>query len=367
MSVNARTAWAGRAVGCAFLVGAIGAALAIVAAPTLAEKPRQTLRASSKPIEIVAERIRGFDKSRPEARRFGKLEWLGGLVLSSSVPEFGGWSGLLLDATGKSLIAVSDAASWLTAELDQDDDGRPVRLRSARLGPILGTNGKPLTRRRDIDAESIRFAGPPSSRGEAFIGFESNHRIAVAETGPNGVAAPKRFIASPPGAKRMTRNEGFEALAVLQAGPFAGSLVAFSERLPDPQGRHTGWIWVKGKPAVLKLANSDDFSVTDAVGLKDGGLLVLERRFRILDGVRMRLRHIAAEDIGPGAALDGEVLLAADQSREIDNMEALAVHERPGGETVLTLLSDNNFNPLLQRTLLLRFVWRRDGVARAEK
>jgi hypothetical protein len=35
-------------------------------------------------------------------------------------------------------------------------------------------------------------------------------------------------------------------------------------------------------------------------------------------------------------------------------MEALGVHRTPQGETVLTLLSDDNFSAL-QRTLLLQF------------
>jgi hypothetical protein len=36
-------------------------------------------------------------------------------------------------------------------------------------------------------------------------------------------------------------------------------------------------------------------------------------------------------------------------------MEGMAVHRGTGGETVVTLISDNNFNRLLQRTLFLQF------------
>jgi hypothetical protein len=36
-------------------------------------------------------------------------------------------------------------------------------------------------------------------------------------------------------------------------------------------------------------------------------------------------------------------------------MEGLSVHRSPGGETVLTLVSDDNFSTV-QRTLLLQFV-----------
>ena len=36
-------------------------------------------------------------------------------------------------------------------------------------------------------------------------------------------------------------------------------------------------------------------------------------------------------------------------------MEGIAVHRGRGGETIITLMSDDNFNSLLQRNLLLQF------------
>jgi hypothetical protein len=38
----------------------------------------------------------------------------------------------------------------------------------------------------------------------------------------------------------------------------------------------------------------------------------------------------------------------------IDNMEGIAAHRAASGETILTLISDDNFS-LLQRTLLMQF------------
>jgi len=95
--------------------------------------------------------------------------------------------------------------------------------------------------------------------------------------------------------------------------------------------------------------------------LPDGSLIVLERRFRWSEGVKMRLRLIRA-----AGAFDGEVLLEADSGYEIDNMEGLAVHQGARGETVLTLISDDNFNSLLQRTLLLQFTLLLDAQAATE-
>ena len=70
--------------------------------------------------------------------------------------------------------------------------------------------------------------------------------------------------------------------------------------------------------------------------------------------MNVRIRRIALGEIKPGGTVDGPVLLEADLGYEIDNMEGLSVHRSPAGETVLTLISDDNFLPF-QRTLLLQF------------
>jgi hypothetical protein len=66
------------------------------------------------------------------------------------------------------------------------------------------------------------------------------------------------------------------------------------------------------------------------------------------------MRRVALGDIKPGAVIDGPILFEADLGYEVDNMEGLSVHRGAGGETVLTLVSDDNFS-VLQRTLLLQF------------
>ncbi len=92
---------------------------------------------------------------------------------------------------------------------------------------------------------------------------------------------------------------------------------------------------------------------------------MLERRFRYSEGVKMRIRRIAAKDLKPGALLSGEVLLEANDSLNIDNMEGIAVHRAASGETILTLMSDDNFSAL-QRTLLMQFALPDTGSKLAE-
>lgn len=306
------------------------------------------------PIDIEARPIPHFLRPSPNLKRFGSLEFRGGLVLTSPSRDFGGWSGLVMDAGGRNLLSISDAGSWLTADIVYEGE-RPARMTNARLGPLLAANGRSLRGKREQDAESVALLGGSLARGMLLIGFERVHRIGRFEIRDREVRAPAGYLRLPPETRRMQSNQGIEALAVLQAGPLRGSVVAFAERFTRGSGYHTGWIWIRGEPHRIQLRDIDGFNITDAAGLPDGGLLILERYFRWTAGVKMRIRYLAPGEIVPGARLTGRTLVEADSSYEIDNMEGLAVHRGARGETVLSLISDNNFNSFLQRTILLQF------------
>ena len=127
----------------------------------------------------------------------------------------------------------------------------------------------------------------------------------------------------------------------------------------------TRWLRVKGKPVEIHLTNPGDYDGADAAGLADGGLLVLERRYRI-EGVKSRLRLIRRDELEPDTRIEGVVLFDAAMGQEIDNMEGLAVHAGAGGQIIVTMISDDNFNHLLQRMLLLQFAIEGSDLARAE-
>ena len=307
------------------------------------------------PITITAQPITTFSRSGEPGSTSGKLIWRGGLVLSTDSEKFGGYSGLVLSADGQDLMAISDAGGWLKARL-QYSGTRPVGLADAMIGSLMGSDGKPLRRHRDLDAEELALLSGTLSGGEALVSFENFNRIVRYAVTDAGLGRPLEVLQPPPGLRRFSK-DGMEAMTVLKGGPNKGRLVAFSENARD-DGRHTGWIWVRGSAKPLQVVSHDGFSLTAAASLDDGTLILLERRFTFLDGVRMRLRRIEAADVKPGAILDGEVLIQADLSDEIDNMEGLAVHPAPNGDTVLTLISDDNFNTVIQRTLLLQFTLR---------
>ena len=66
---------------------------------------------------------------------------------------------------------------------------------------------------------------------------------------------------------------------------------------------------------------------------------------------------IDGQEIGrlqPGATVHAEELARLASPYTVDNLEGLAATKGPRGETLLWLVSDDNFNPF-QRTLLLLF------------
>jgi hypothetical protein len=159
----------------------------------------------------------------------------------------------------------------------------------------------------------------------------------------------------PKAAGKLPNNKGLEALVMVPKGPpLAGTLIAISERGLDPQGNLIAFL-VGGKtPGQFAVRRTQNFDVSDAVLLPTGDLLILERKFSWTTGMVVRIRRLALASVAPGALVDGPEIFQADLGEEIDNMEGIDAHVTPEGDTVLTMISDDNFS-MLQRTLLLQF------------
>ena len=309
--------------------------------------------AADEPIVIRAAPIAAFDPSRPEVTRFGALEWLGGVSLTSADARLGGLSGVVTEDGGRRLLAVSDYGDWITATVELDGEGAPVALVDARVGRLAGPDGNPIRGKKPGDAEAVAVRTRADGGREVLVSFETPGHIAVYRDAPPFDTTP-RITAYPPALARAGRNSRGEALAVVPVGrPLAGAVLVFAEG-PAAEGETIpGGFIHGGKWQPVALAGLGNYALTDAAFLPDGDLLVLERRFGFGDGIGMRIRRIAAGTIVAGAVLDGPVLIEAGFAQQIDNMEGMAVDTDAGG-TVLTLVSDDN-RSFLQRTLLLRF------------
>jgi hypothetical protein len=349
---------------------AFGIGLAAAGSFALAQGKPDTVGLKVQSIEVSARPIQSFEKDggkdgAPRARH-GKLEWRGGIVLTSPSSSFGGWSGLALDASGSNLLAISDAGTWMTAEIARNAKDRASGLTQARIGPLKARGSKPLVRERDRDSEALALLEGTPAAGTVLISFEKNNRVGRFALADGEIGAPLDYLKMPPELRRSS-GDGIEAVTVLRAGPLKGAVVAFAEHRLRGRPNLTGWIWIGAEPMPFSVTEMGEFQITDVAALADGGLLILERSFTWSEGVKLRLRRLEPAAVTPGAVATGEVLIQADMAYEIDNMEGLAVRDGPDGETLITMISDDNFNVFLQRTVLLEFALAPDASERAEK
>lgn len=323
---------------------AIASAGAAVLAPSLASAEEQTRL----PLSMGARLITAFEPRNPEKKRFGELTFRSGLALSGNHPRFGGFSGLWRSPDGGDLVAVSDKGFWLTAKVAMRN-GKLAGLEQAELAAIIGTSGRPLYRSRYYDTECLAIAD-----GVAYVGVERTHDVLRFDWSRDGVDARARIVPVPREIKRLPNNRGLEAIGVVPAGhPLAGAVVAISERSGKQDEPTLGVILGGRRPGLFAVARHDEYAITDLAFLPNGDMLLLERWYRPLRGVGMRIRRIAGAGLKPDALLDGPYLIEADLGQEIDNMEGMSVH-RDQGKTIVTLISDDNFS-FLQRTVLLEF------------
>jgi len=193
---------------------------------------------------------------------------------------------------------------------------------------------------------------------DAFHVVDFLAEIGIENAGPihhRAGRARGEVVPTPPALRRLPRNMGLEALVMVPKGmPMAGTLIALSERGLDAQGNLIAFLIGGKAPGQFSVRRDNNFDISDAVLLPSGELLILERKFSWLTGVGIRIRSIPLKTIAPGAVVDGPAIFDADLGNEVDNMEGIDAHVTPEGETVLTMVSDDNFS-MLQRTLLLQF------------
>jgi hypothetical protein len=300
-------------------------------------------------IEVNARPLLSFDTRDHQRVRFGKLEYRSGLALTSPFRGFGGLSGLRLDARGERFIAISDKGSWFTGRI-QYRGAEMIGLDDVEAAPMLGPDRRPITARGWYDSEAIALDG-----SFVYVALERVNQLLRFDFSKGFTRAAAEVMPLPPAARKLPHNKGIEALVMVPKGlPLAGTLIAISERGLDVDGNLMAFL-IGGRTAgQFGIRRTDKYDVSDAVLLRSGELLVLERKFSWLEGVGIRIRQIALATLAPGAVVDGPTIFEADLGAEIDNMEGIDAHLTADGETVLTLVSDDNFS-MIQRTLLLQF------------
>ena len=296
--------------------------------------------ADARPIEIVARPI-PLNSSETTMTDVGALSYRGGLVLTSMDPDFGGLSALGISSDGDRLIALSDRGFRFSARILYDDRGRLIGLTDADLGPIGGIDGAPLIEKEFADAESMA----PGVEGEIIVAFERRHRLWRYVPGsplPEPLPPPDELAGAP-------SNGGIEALTMLNDG----RLFALTEKYSSGESV-VGWISDVGGWSVLTLATDGGFDPTGAATLPGGDIVVVMRSFSLTGSSAAKLIRIPASQIRPGASLRGQTIAEIGPPLNFDNFEGVEARRGARGESLITILSDDNFNPL-KRTLLMMF------------
>ena len=303
----------------------------------------------AEPIKVNTTPI-ALHPANPPVERLGDLAFLGGLILTSPDPRFGGLSGLTFGDQGFTLVAVSDHGFWVTFEPRRDAGGRLMGIANARIVSLRDEGGQPLAAKRLADAEAVERMAD----GRFVVSFERTHRLwryephaATGDWAPPARATP---LGDLPGHEHWPVNGGIEALAALPGDRF----LAVSEDVRNVTGDLRGWLVEEGRSRPVTYAATGDFQPTDFALLPSGDVLALERAFSPLAGASARLQIIARQSLRPGGYLKGREIARIKPPLTTDNFKGLAVTEDDEGSILIYVVSDDNYSAL-QRTLLFLF------------
>lgn len=230
-------------------------------------------------------------------------------------------------------ISVSDVGDLARGTLALDREGRLVGLEGLGVRRLTLTDGAPISRKIDGDAEGLAV----TAGGDLLVSFERDHRI--------WNYGPLTALRSPAAVRRpdfpFPENDGMEGLAASGDGWRVAA--------------EFGGVWdcsalrcaVVTAPPETPLADSD-YRITGVDRDPAGdGWFVVQRSFGFPGGLRARVRRMAADgSLGP-------VLVELKLPGTTDNFEGIAA-ERRGDRTRIYILSDDN-DFALQRTMMLAF------------
>lgn len=247
-------------------------------------------------------------------------------------PEFegaGGYSAIWLGEDGQETLLLSDRGNWVRGTLARDDAGAATGFTLADRGPLLRSTGGDL-KAGETDAEAIAEVD-----GVFFVAYEGAHRVMRHAD----IAAPPERFAQDGRFEGLQDNSGLEALAA----DAQGRLYAIPERSgvvtrPFPVSRFDGTTWTQP----FALRRDGRFLVAGADIGPDGRLYLLERDFALL-GFRSRVRSF--DLTGGDERLELQTGIGVH-----DNLEGIEVWRDGAGRLRITMISDDNLRPLIQRT-----------------
>ena len=286
------------------------------------------------------------DRGRP---RLGRLTYLGGAVLRSRDPAFGGYSALAVE--GDRFTLLSDGGNIVRFRMG--GDWRPADLSFAHLpdGPGKGWS------KRDRDSESLAIDPVTHT---AWVGFEYWNAIGRYRAAGDGTPLVQLDgLAKPEAMADWPDNGGPETMTRLRDGRFV--VISETARPRSADGRKTAGrraLLFAGDPVASRSTGFTyippaGFSPVDAAALPDGRLIIMNRAFAAPFAFSNSLAVLDTRAIRAGAVVPGREIARLAAPLVHDNFEGIAV-SREGDDTVIWIVSDDN-ETVLERTMLLKF------------
>ena len=295
------------------------------------------------PIDLKRTKINLFPTDL-ENISLNKLKFVSGVEIKSNHPDFGGFSGLIINED-KSLIAVGDRGIWLTGKIKIDENEKLVEIINGRLGHLKGNENNPLYKlgKSYTDAESIE-----PYNNKFVVSFERKHRILIF----NNIFLHSEIFYDRIKYLDLPDNGGIEAMAPLKNN----SIFLLSENLIHPDDKIAGYLLSDNKLKKVYVKKRGSFKPTDMLSLPDGNILLLERSFSPVRGASARISVIKSEDLEPNSVILPLTLDTLKPPMVVDNFEGISFLKLNDGGYYIFILSDDNFN-FLQKTLLYQFYW----------
>lgn len=300
-------------------------------------------------IPVKTRQIENF-KVGSDQKVFGKLEFVGGIEMSSSNALLGAISAIRFRPDGRSFVAIMDTGHWLEGRIERDARGRLSGVSDLIGTSMMDNKGRSEQVKSRMDAEGLAFHD-----GEVLVSYEGHHRVDVYPDPGFSQSKPLRSIPFLIPKNELKDNRSFETLVVApNSSPLAGAPVLIAEASFDKNDNLYAAVLEGPLKGVFGVREKEPFAITDGAFLPNGDLLILERRFGFSQGIGMEIRRIPGDTIKPGAVVEGEVLLEADMGYQIDNMEGIDVIAMPDGDIRVIVVSDDNHS-ILERNLMLEF------------
>ncbi len=263
-------------------------------------------------------------------------EYISSYTWPAPAAQYGGFSGIEVSEDGAGFTLLSDKGLISVGQFGRIS-GKITSVR-ASITTLRNTRGRlPPNYQRDAEGLAIR------ADGRIYASFERYHRIWT-YTSPTSKAA---WVPRDPAFIEMDVNGGMEALAI---GP-DGALYTMAEGsgnliTPFAVYRFQNGTWT----VPFSIPRIGVFLPVGADFGPDGNLYLLERKLRSVFGFETRVRRFTIS----GDMIIQEVTLLTTTAGTHDNLEGLAVWRDLQGDIRLTMISDNNFNPL-QRTEFVEY------------